>query len=75
MDPDISEQDLELDCTYLLCSDGLTDAVSDELIAATLRKYNDSLQAAVDRLIELANANGGPDNISIILARACQAEA
>ena len=69
VDPDINHEDLQPDCMYLLCSDGLTDAVSDDLIAATLRKHGGSMQEAVDRLIELANDNGGPDNISIILAR------
>lgn len=69
VDPDINEEDLQPECMYLLCSDGLTDAVPDDLIAATLRKQSDSLQSAVDTLINLANDNGGPDNISIILAR------
>lgn len=69
VEPDINEDGLQPECIYLLCSDGLTDAVSDDLIAATLRKHGDSLQDAVDRLITLANDNGGPDNISIVLAR------
>ncbi len=70
---DISQDDLQSECMYLLCSDGLTDALSDDLIAATLRKHGESMQNAVDRLIKLANDNGGPDNISVILARQVEA--
>jgi hypothetical protein len=48
----------------LLCSDGLTDLVSDEEIREALGTY--SLKEALQELIELANARGGHDNITII---------
>ncbi len=48
----------------LLCSDGLTDLVSDEEIKVTLGTY--SLQEALQVLIQLANTRGGHDNITII---------
>jgi len=48
----------------LLCSDGLTDLVSDDEINAALG--NQPLQKALDWLIELANKRGGHDNITII---------
>lgn len=51
--------------TILLCSDGLTDVVSDKQIEQTLKKYN--LQDAANQLIELANKAGGPDNITVVL--------
>ena len=54
----------------LLCSDGLTDMVSDADIAWVLQTQADNLSRAADELIELANANGGRDNVSIILVRA-----
>ena len=48
----------------LLCSDGLTNLVSDDEINAVLG--NQPLQIALDGLIELANKRGGHDNITII---------
>lgn len=69
VDPDVTEVDLAADQVYLLCSDGLTDAISNQDIAAILREHGDSLQNAVDRLIDAANDNGGPDNITVILTR------
>jgi protein phosphatase len=53
---------------YLLCSDGLSGPVTDEGILEILTTGNDLKQAA-SRLIEAANSNGGPDNITVILAR------
>jgi serine/threonine protein phosphatase PrpC len=52
---------------YLLCSDGLTGVVSTEAIHGTLRDVADPEQAAA-RLIEAANAAGGPDNVSCVVA-------
>jgi len=49
----------------LLCSDGLTDLVSGAEILAALR--DDLPQLAVQKLIDLANARGGHDNITIII--------
>ncbi len=51
----------------VLCSDGLWGPVSDEAIQAAV--VGSSPQAAADQLIALANANEGPDNISVIVAR------
>jgi serine/threonine protein phosphatase PrpC len=54
--------------TYLLCSDGLSGPVTDEMIADILGKHDD-LKAASSALIEKANENGGPDNVTCVLAR------
>jgi PPM family protein phosphatase len=51
---------------YLLCSDGLFSVVSDGRIAELLADRKLSLEAICDRLIESANAAGGPDNITTI---------
>ncbi len=51
---------------FLLCSDGLWSVVPEQIILATTLQY--SPRAAADRLVELANQAGGPDNISIIIA-------
>jgi protein phosphatase len=52
----------------LLCSDGLSDVVDDDAIAAVLDQTPDPAQAC-DRLIALAMDGGGPDNITSIVAR------
>ena len=48
----------------LLCSDGLTDLVSDDEINSSIDKY--PLDEAIDSLVKLANSRGGHDNITII---------
>ncbi len=50
----------------LLCSDGLTDAVSDNLICQIIDKHTD-VESAVNELVLAALDNGGRDNISLIL--------
>ena len=57
------------DDLYLLCSDGLTDMLTDEQICALLSFFSVELNQAVEQLIEHANEQGGIDNISVILVR------
>ena len=52
---------------YLICSDGLTDMVTEEEIAQTLA--DDPTDGAVDTLLRLALEHGGRDNITMILCR------
>lgn len=54
----------------LLCSDGLTDMVSDEEIATILNLHSADLDLAAKTLVDVALDHGGKDNISVILARA-----
>lgn len=53
---------------YLLCSDGLSGPVADLEMLDMLLTPGD-LKAAASRLIAKANENGGPDNITVVLAR------
>lgn len=53
---------------YLLCSDGLTDLVTDEEIEQVLINANDQLDIAAKTLVKLANKYGGNDNISVVIA-------
>jgi protein phosphatase len=53
---------------FLLCSDGLHGLVSDEEMAAVLRDYP-ILTEACAALVELANAAGGKDNITVVLVK------
>lgn len=55
--------------TYLLCSDGLTDPLSDEQIAEILAGPGQSAQEVADELVAKANANGGPDNVTVAVIR------
>ncbi len=52
----------------LLCSDGLTDEVDDQAIAAILQQ-NSNLEVALDQLVHEALENGGKDNITVALIR------
>ncbi|HWL89259.1 MAG TPA: serine/threonine-protein phosphatase, partial [Polyangiaceae bacterium] len=54
--------------TYLLCSDGLSGPVTDPDMLDIVVNAPD-LESAASRLIARANENGGPDNITVILAR------
>ncbi len=54
--------------TLLLCSDGLAGPLSDDEIL-TVANTTDDLSEVANRLIDAANKNGGPDNITCVLAR------
>ncbi|HSV18204.1 MAG TPA: Stp1/IreP family PP2C-type Ser/Thr phosphatase [Casimicrobiaceae bacterium] len=66
---DIAEYRVEANDIYLLCSDGLTDMVDPEVIHNIVDDKRTALPEAAADLIELANQNGGRDNISVILTR------
>jgi protein phosphatase len=65
---DLTHQEARRGDTLVLCSDGLSGSVKKEEIAEIATRERD-LQTACDRLIALANERGGPDNITVILAR------
>src|SRR5438132_1037139 len=65
---DLTHQEVRRGDMLVLCSDGLSGSVKKEEIAEIATRERD-LQAACDRLIALANERGGPDNITVILAR------
>ena len=51
----------------LMCSDGLTNMVEDQRIEALIHSEDKSLEEKGQSLIDEANANGGKDNIAVIL--------
>jgi PPM family protein phosphatase len=65
---DLTAQQLRRGDMLVLCSDGLSGQVKTDDIARTVTDEPD-LMAACKRLIDLANDAGGPDNITVIVAR------
>jgi len=70
--PDIVTFDVEAGDIYLLCSDGLTDMLSDHEIRDVLVDLRVCPEEAVAVLMDQANRAGGKDNISIIVAAVAQ---
>jgi len=66
VEPTLTIREARAGDRYLLCSDGLSDPVSDETILEALQ-IPDVAEAA-DRLIELALRGGGPDNVTVVVA-------
>ncbi len=66
VEPTLTMREARAGDRYLLCSDGLSDPVSDETIAEALQ-IPDVAESAY-RLIELALRGGGPDNVTVVVA-------
>lgn len=66
--PDYFEAQTESGDIFLLCSDGLTNCVSEKDILKIIT-HNDDMQKASEKLIELANKNGGRDNITAVIIK------
>ncbi|MGE5552673.1 MAG: Stp1/IreP family PP2C-type Ser/Thr phosphatase [Betaproteobacteria bacterium] len=64
---DLTRLILNLDDVLILCTDGLTGLLTDEEILAETMRHAEP-QAAAEGLVALANARGGPDNITVIVA-------
>jgi protein phosphatase len=69
VEPEIHEYATKAGDIYLLCSDGLCDMVDDEDIGMTLQTLGGNLKLAAQQLVQMANDNGGRDNVSVILVR------
>lgn len=67
--PEVHVYDVRVGDIYLLCSDGLNDMVEDIDIQAALYAMQSNLPLAAQQLIQMANDNGGRDNVSVILVR------
>ncbi len=66
---ELHRMEMRLDDQLLLCSDGLYDMVPDEQIKTHLSDTDTPVPALVDRLVGAANAAGGRDNVTVVLAR------
>jgi serine/threonine protein phosphatase PrpC len=66
---DILQQNAMQGDVFLLCSDGLSDMISDAMMQQVLARPSADLDAKARRLVDLANHFGGKDNISVILIK------
>lgn len=72
IDPEISIHAIEIGDTFLACSDGLTGMIEDPGIAELLRGVAPAtIEDVCARLVDQANANGGRDNVTAVLAHWC----
>lgn len=69
VEPEIHTYEVEAGDVYLLCSDGLSDMVEDDEIHLTVSSLQANVQLASQQLVQMANDNGGRDNVSVILVR------
>lgn len=69
VEPTLTMREAKTGDVYLLCSDGLSDVVSDETIEETLRLALEDLDGTAERLVALALKSGGPDNVTVAVAR------
>ena len=69
-DPDVDVDTFSIETApgdlFMLCSDGLTSMVEDDVILQTIEKNRDNLQTTAKALIRAANKGGGEDNITIV---------
>ena len=72
VEPELHVYETQVDDTYLLCSDGLSDMVEDEEIRLTLITLKSNPNLTVQQLVQSANDNGGRDNISAMLIRVAE---
>ena len=69
VEPEIHDYAIESGDLFLLCSDGLTEMVSQPEIGHLLTTAGTDIRDAARRLIDLANEAGGRDNTSVVLVR------
>ncbi len=74
VDVDTFTVEAEPEDVFLICSDGLTDMISNEEILSLVAGSSD-LEAAARGLVDAANAGGGEDNITVVLFQIAGAEA
>ncbi len=64
---DVAHSEAQDGDVFLLCSDGLNGMITDDDMHRILTRRAGDLEGAVNELIELANDNGGTDNITVVL--------
>ncbi|MEZ0229470.1 MAG: PP2C family serine/threonine-protein phosphatase [Planctomycetota bacterium] len=72
VEPDIRLEDARGGDVFVLCSDGLSDAVKPEEMVEIVQKAGEDRRVALRSLVHLANKRGGRDNITVVLAEILQ---
>jgi len=67
LETDFSVTSLKKNYSILICSDGLTNYVEEQDMLKIVKDFD--VDKACDKLIKLANKNGGGDNISVVIAK------
>jgi protein phosphatase len=67
VEPDVFTVEAEPGELFLICSDGLSDMLSEAQIAAAIESAGRDPVAAGEALVQAANASGGEDNITVVL--------
>lgn len=67
VEPTLTMREARAGDRYMLCSDGLSDVVSEETLTETMASTPDHI-ACADRLVELALRSGAPDNVTVVVA-------
>jgi protein phosphatase len=75
VDIDIEEGEGQVGDVYLLCSDGLTDGVSEDSLRKALSDPEKTPQEIAEELVDAANEAGGPDNITVVIIRLVEDDA
>lgn len=68
VDVDLTEVPVRPGDYLILCSDGLTRMVTEAAVARVIREQRDP-QSICDRLVDIANGNGGVDNITVVVVQ------
>ena len=66
---DVERGEARVGDVFLLCSDGLSDVVTDDQIRDVLAEPASTPQRMCERLVRMANEAGGPDNITAVVVR------
>jgi PPM family protein phosphatase len=69
VDVEVQEQPVHKGDLFLVCSDGLSDMIEDDDMNLTVSTFGANLNTVAQHLIQLANDNGGKDNISVVMAQ------
>ena len=69
LEADIAHHTLAAGDVFVLCTDGLTKALSDAEIAELLTNGGDELREVAGSAVDMANRRGGHDNVSVIVLR------
>ena len=69
IEPSVTSFEVDESCYLILCSDGLTDVVTDEEIASIVTSSRGNLKKTTEKLIKRAYKNKTADNITVIAVR------